>query len=100
MKSSIAPATRSCQPFAAARVNSRDEAQAEVAETSVRTAASGTSAAESRRFTGETPTRFRDYMGYHGNIWSSMESGGATAAHAPTINALLALIFGVGVWLA
>jgi len=63
MKSSIAPAARSSQPFTAARVDSRDEAQAGVAETSDETAASGTSAAESRRFAGETPTRFRDYMG-------------------------------------
>src|ERR1041385_258423 len=84
MKSSIAPAARSSQPFAAVRVDSHDEVRTGVAETSVETAASVTAAAEFRRFAGEAPTRFRDYMGYHGCIWSSMESD--YAADPPTHN--------------
>ena len=96
MKSSIASAARSCRPFPAVRVDSRGQGQRRVAEMSFRTTASGTSAAEFRRFASEAPTRFRDYMGYHGHVWSSMESDGAMGPpEAILINDALGLIFRV-----
>src|SRR5258708_120330 len=95
MKSSIAPAARSFRPPPVVRVDSHERGLAGVAPPALETAAGSAGAAEVRQFAGEAPARFRDYMGYHGHTWSSMESGAAKAHRRPTINERLGLIFGV-----
>src|SRR6266704_2249719 len=93
MKSSIAPAARSSRQVRVVRVESRVRGPAGIAAPAARTVRDRASAAEFRRFSGEAPARFRDYMGYHGHDWSSMESGGAAAHPRPNINDPLGLIF-------